>query len=466
VSWSTGSTGKPQTPLTDYSFGLSNRCVPCTTAIRQPLRSKEPISSLKFTSALAAILNMDVPLRSQDGSVRLLTRHSRPSIRDRPSIETSIVQSGADYDGVEVFQARTPPSTTPHFTTSDPLNPVPLPQPYSSQVNDLPTPFTETLPDLGGLVSIGAASLPSITTPPARPILRTAARDLRLPSFETLGIVAPHPDCTPSQEPFPLLVDPPSSASVLTGFVGDPSPNWSPGDTDPLSRHPDLRQFVLTTTPPADTGEEQGRMEPSHGEGNAQADGILGETEQDKAGGDGLGRVPDINAPNDDLWTPEVVPIIRKSWFCLASAPELNLRLSFQSTLLAPTLREPLHRTSLYSPMRFLCPQTADIASRWSFIISKSILHQKKRRGSITGMRFRVASISPHSLAPLRPPQHHMERVKTTSATKSLGQPSLFPTTSSLRCPLSAGPQRHRNHRFRHCAHHDQPWPHAPSTSP
>lgn len=135
------------------------------------------------------------------------------------------------------------------------VSPFPLPAPVPL---DLPSPLCETQPDLN--LNFAASVEPFVASLPTPPIARTA-HSLRLPSFDVLGIGAPHPD-RPHLHSIP-------SFSVGAGPLSKPedplhvlSPPVSQldGADDPLSStssrlaKANLDHIVAVVTPPTEPG--------------------------------------------------------------------------------------------------------------------------------------------------------------------------------------------------------------------
>ncbi|CAI6342178.1 unnamed protein product [Periconia digitata] len=103
----------------------------------------------------------------------------------RPRGLPTATQDHSPHD-LDAFASPPPPNRDP-----------PLPQPFPSPLpatdpRDLPTPLLESGPDLS--LSFAGTILPSNHVPlPTPPAVKTSP-NLRLPSFDLLGIAAPHPD--------------------------------------------------------------------------------------------------------------------------------------------------------------------------------------------------------------------------------------------------------------------------------
>lgn len=197
-----------------------------------------------------------------------------------------------------LFSESESPATERVFTpdasssTSDPTalaasaisDAIPQPLTTGSLISEIPTPLQETLPDfgmsslVGSVVPLNPAALP---TPP----IAKASRNLRLPSFDLLGIAAPHPDriasinyqATPfvgagplshPDDPLHLLESPFRKEGVERRVLTEASPlapsasliqplSESTASISPdqlLSSHKSIQQYIITTTPPDDEG--------------------------------------------------------------------------------------------------------------------------------------------------------------------------------------------------------------------
>lgn len=225
---------------------------------------------------------------------------------------------------------------------------IPRPLAKGSLISETPSPLHETLPDFG-LSSVVASVVPSNPAGLPPPPIAKAGRNLRLPSFDLLGIAAPHPDRiaanvhqpTPfvgagplsrPDDPLHLLKSPFSEeSSAELPVTESPSqqlihphsesyPSTSPHNVPPS--HKSIRQYNLTT-PPDNNGKldwstsarikaatvgtlEQGSTPmsnptSSHGEPSTAATSV---------GTLGLqGSIPTANPPNAP-WLRDVVALI------------------------------------------------------------------------------------------------------------------------------------------------------------
>jgi hypothetical protein len=143
----------------------------------------------------------------------------------------------------------------------DPTLPQPFPLPSPSP-QDLPSPLQERRPDLGFSFAgnVLPSPAPSLPTPP---IVKNA-HNLRLPSFDLLGIASPHPDRIPLQsissfsplgagplskpeDPLHVLSPPLGRLHKLDGAV-------EPFTTTPQSARAHVEHLVPVITPPAEPG--------------------------------------------------------------------------------------------------------------------------------------------------------------------------------------------------------------------
>lgn len=176
-----------------------------------------------------------------------------PSSADTTSLYTDSSSSLTAATPDETPDHHNPPTSVPRRALAsppppirdDPSLPQPLPSPLpSSESLDLPTPpLLETGPDLS--LSFAGTALPSNhVSLPSPPIVKTS-RSLRLPSFDLLGIAAPHPD----RKNFDSSL---SFASLGAGPLSkpeDPLHALSP----PLARIPPLDEPHVLPSPPAAT---------------------------------------------------------------------------------------------------------------------------------------------------------------------------------------------------------------------
>jgi hypothetical protein len=147
------------------------------------------------------------------------------------------------------------------LSLDDPTQP---PQPFPLPLNspdDLPSPLQERRPDLG--FGFAGNVLPSTDVSLPTPSVLKNAHNLRLPSFDLLGIANPHPDRMPqnSSSSFsPLgagpLSKPEDPLHVLSPPLG--RPHKLVASSEPLSATPPaakahVEHLVETITPPADS---------------------------------------------------------------------------------------------------------------------------------------------------------------------------------------------------------------------
>lgn len=146
----------------------------------------------------------------------------------------------------------------------------PFPPPHS--ISGLPTPYHETPPDLSTAAIEGPR--PSLELDDSATVsqsLPKAALSLRLPSFQMLGIAAPHPNDVPLDfeasivpvggGPLSAPNDPLHTMNPIVPVLNSPLNNFVPrllGSPVPAERrspsHSAVRQYVLTQTPPDDNG--------------------------------------------------------------------------------------------------------------------------------------------------------------------------------------------------------------------
>ncbi|PVI04955.1 hypothetical protein DM02DRAFT_624487 [Periconia macrospinosa] len=155
-------------------------------------------------------------------------------------------------------------ASPPPSTRDDPSLPQPLPSPLpTSESLDLPTPLLETGPDLS--LSFAGTVLPSNhVSIPAPPVLKNSP-NLRLPSFDLLGIAAPHPDrksfdtslsfASLGAGPLSKPEDPLHALSPPLARIIPPldEPHASPAATSKPARG-DVHHPVPVVTPPAESG--------------------------------------------------------------------------------------------------------------------------------------------------------------------------------------------------------------------
>lgn len=149
-------------------------------------------------------------------------------------------------------------------TLCDPFCQPTLPDPFPAPAfpsTSIPTPLQENQPDLAAVGFAG--NLPLDASLPTPPILK--AGNLRLPSFDLLGIGAPHPDrmLPNSNERFAALgagplskpedplhaLSPPLSRPHPLGGVDDPSTSGNC-----KAAKGEIRHFIPIVTPPAEPG--------------------------------------------------------------------------------------------------------------------------------------------------------------------------------------------------------------------
>ncbi|KAF1976861.1 hypothetical protein BU23DRAFT_626404 [Bimuria novae-zelandiae CBS 107.79] len=131
----------------------------------------------------------------------------------------------------------------------------PFPLPASSPL-DLPSPFHETQPDLS-LGFAGTVLPASNVSLPTSPVVKTSP-NLRLPSFDLLGIGAPHPDRIPLRSNYSFSVGSgPLSKPEDPLHVLSPRITQLDGAYDLLSPRPakaKVEHVVPVVTPPTEEG--------------------------------------------------------------------------------------------------------------------------------------------------------------------------------------------------------------------
>lgn len=152
------------------------------------------------------------------------------------------------------------PSRTPDLWEPLPTQPLPVPPHHPA---DLPSPELEDRPDLS--INLVADALPPTDVLlPAAPIVKTT-HNLRLPSFESLGIANPHPDriaaslagaALPSLGAGPLSQpeDPLHARSPLLAHARPFSGASDSAPRSPESARPRLEHRISVVTPPAEPG--------------------------------------------------------------------------------------------------------------------------------------------------------------------------------------------------------------------
>lgn len=135
------------------------------------------------------------------------------------------------------------------------LSPFPLPAPAPP---DIPSPLVEAHPDFtsafaGTLVPASNVSLPT-------PLIARTSHNLRLPSFDLLGIAAPHPDRTPLHTScsFSLgagpLSKPEDPLHVLSPRIRQLDRVDHLPSTSPRPAKADIGRIVPVVTPPTEPG--------------------------------------------------------------------------------------------------------------------------------------------------------------------------------------------------------------------
>lgn len=164
--------------------------------------------------------------------------------------------------------SETPPVASPESLcppTPDPWGPLPtqpLPAPPHHPA-ELPSPNLEDLLDLGPNFAASVLPPTNVSLPPTH-IVKTA-HNLRLPSFEALGIANPHPDritgplasaTLPSLGAGPLS-KPEDPLHALSPLLAHSRPFSRAGDSAPRSpeaARPRLERRISVVTPPAEPG--------------------------------------------------------------------------------------------------------------------------------------------------------------------------------------------------------------------
>jgi len=216
-------------------------------------------------------------------------RSSLCSTRDKTQAAAHLAFPSPTTDLLSVGGVLTPdaaPAASDPAALASPAISDAIPQPPAPalSMSETATPLLEIVPEFG-LSGLGGGSviLPISSSALPSPQIPKAARNLRLPSFDLLGIAAPHPDriapinhqATPfvgagplsqPEDPLHLLQNSPfaEEAAVSRSLVSaPPAAQNSPAlqnPTDPAS--PDkalpsrktIQQYIVTTTPPDDNG--------------------------------------------------------------------------------------------------------------------------------------------------------------------------------------------------------------------
>jgi hypothetical protein len=209
------------------------------------------------------------------------------------------------------------------------------------------TPLREGLPDLG-IASIVGSILPPEAALPTPPVARPS-HELRLPSFEMLGIAAPHPDrigsnvtqTTPwigvgplSQPSDPLHLQ--SNAAAGGHAVVTTAVESTPGSLSPahlLPGHRSIQQYIVTHTPPDDSGkmdwtasEAKTAMPEQGSTSQASQKQATARTSTSAASTPGQDAATGLYRPNrqDAPWLKEALHLIRK-FFHKALDPKANI---------------------------------------------------------------------------------------------------------------------------------------------
>ena len=227
--------------------------------------------------------------------------------------------------------------------------------PYTPLINDTPPPSHETLLDLG-MSAIAATALPltdpALTTPP---IVKPTRSNLRLPSFDLLGISVPRPDriSIVNQQATPFVgAGPPSQPEdplhlYKSPFSNEVTARSSLAGTCPFlpklpsesassqtlgqvpSSHKSIQQYILTQTPPDDNGKidwsptsntqaapltspEQGSTPMSHPSSSNDpfSSNEDSSTRPASVGTPGFTGALQAASPQNSPWLREVVPLI------------------------------------------------------------------------------------------------------------------------------------------------------------
>ena len=204
-----------------------------------------------------------------------MTHLQSPSRAVLQQLQTETAAPHFPCHSPEPFHPSSVPATPDGGIDAGPCHPTPALQPYipSFPEDSLPQPFpqpsvlpqplkTPTLehhPDLDLTLSLPAdgASLPTLT------VLRTA-HNLRLPSFDVLGIAAPHPDRISLQTDhsfYPLGAGPLSKPEDPLHALSPPLGLFEHHQTDihapaitPKAARAGLGHLVSTHTPPSEPG--------------------------------------------------------------------------------------------------------------------------------------------------------------------------------------------------------------------
>lgn len=196
---------------------------------------------------------------------------SRPSLVDKrtpsdvatPSTFPSTPDEGAGVACTDdvVPCGLAPAPLNPYASLLEPTISQPFPLPSNSP-HPLPTPLHEDRPDLSRDFA-GSALPPTDVSLPTPPIVKNT-HNLRLPSFDVLGIAAPHPDrialrskhsfsplgAGPLSKPEDPLhaLSPPLAQPQQFGGVDEPSP------ASPKATRAQVQHVVPIATPPTEPG--------------------------------------------------------------------------------------------------------------------------------------------------------------------------------------------------------------------
>ena len=181
--------------------------------------------------------------------------------------------SGVDHDG-PAHESSNPTASFPGCAVSQPFPlpdlpqqqpPPPTPPSNLQQHQDLPSPLKEPQPDLTTLLNPAfTVDLPSALDLPSPPLAKVQ-HNLRLPSFDLLGIAAPHPDHISGRPPTASAWE---LGSGPLSKPGDPLHALSPvpyrfrtlGEVEPSAMpspeqaKPHVEHLIPTITPPEEPG--------------------------------------------------------------------------------------------------------------------------------------------------------------------------------------------------------------------
>ena len=149
------------------------------------------------------------------------------------------------------------------FQESSLVDPTPQPFPLPSSSPDVPSPLEERRPDLAFNFA-GNVLPPPVSALSTPPLVKGNAHNLRLPSFDLLGIANPHPDRMPHHSissfsplgagPLSKPEDPLHVLSPPLGRLHNLHGPVEPFAATPQAAKAHVEQLVPVITPPAEPG--------------------------------------------------------------------------------------------------------------------------------------------------------------------------------------------------------------------